>query len=197
MSGIDKMREAKAKEEQPTAPEQSDGFATAADFKNRLKTSTYTLQDGLTIKFRALLPIDRQTFRGSALTAQMIEAGLDYNDQKARAKYVDQIPSLARIELVTEAAKDVIIHAVTEPQFTALPPEKCPPNKVSVLEVSPTEILELDAAIRKFSGGDEEEEIFRSASEADAEDEGESVAGTEDEHADDSTDSEGVQPEPV
>ena len=196
MAGLDKMREAKSGE-QPTAPAQSDGFATAADFKNRLKTSTYTLQDGLTIKYRALLPIDRQTFRGSALSAKMIEAGLDYNDQKARAKYVDQIPSLARIELVTEAAKDAIIHAVTEPQFTALPPEKCPPNKVSVLELSPTEILELDNAIRKFSGGDEEEETFREPSEADAEDEGESVAGSEDEHADDRTDSEGVQSEPV
>ena len=196
MAGLDKMREAKS-DEQPAAPAQSDGFATAADFKNRFKTSTYTLQDGLTIKFRALLPIDRQTFRGSALSAKMIEAGLDYNDQEARAKYVDQIPSLARIELVTEAAKDAIIHAVTEPQFTALPPEKCPPNKVSVLELSPTEILELDGAIRKFSGGDEEEEIFRSTGEADAEDTAGSDAKGEDEHADDSTDSEGVQPEPV
>ena len=145
MPGLDKMRKAKSGE-QPTAPAESDGFATAADFKNRLKTSTYTLQDGLAIKYRALLPIDRQTFRGSALSAKMIEAGLDYNDQKARAKYVNQLPSLARIEIVTEAAKDTIIQAVIEPQFTAVPPEQCPPNKVSVLELSPTEILELDAA---------------------------------------------------
>ena len=196
MPGLDKMREAKSGE-QPTAPAQSDGFATAADFKNRFKTSTYTLQDGLTIKFRELLPIDRQTFSGSALTTKMIEAGLDYNDQKARTKYVDQLPSLARIEIVTEAAKDAIIHAVIEPQFTALPSEQCPPNKVSVLELSPTEILELDAAIRKFSGGDEEEEIFRSASEADAEDTAGSDADGEDEHVDGSTDSGEVRSEPV
>ena len=96
---------------------------------------------------------------------------------------------------MTEAAKDAIIQAVTEPQFTALPPEKCPPNKVSVLELSPTEILELDNAIRKFSGGDEEEEIFREPSETDAEDTGESDATGEDEHVDGGTDSEGVQPE--
>ena len=196
MAGLDKMREAKSGE-QPTAPAQSDGFATAADFKNRLKTSTYTLQDGLAIKYRALLPIDRQTFRGSALSAKMIEAGLDYNDQKARAKYVNQLPSLARIELVTEAAKDTIIQAVIEPQFTAVPPDQCPPNKVSVLELSPTEILELDNAIRKFSGGDEEEEIFREPSEADAEDTGESDADSEDEHVDGGTDGEGVSSEPV
>ena len=196
MPGLDKMREAKSGE-QSTAAAQSDGFATAADFRNRFKTSTFTFQDGLTIKFRALLPIDRQTFNGSALTAKMIEAGLDYNDQKARTKYVDQLPSLARIEIVTEAAKDAIIHAVTEPQFTALPPEQCPPNKVSVLELSPTEILELDAAIRKFSGGDEEEEIFRGTGEANAEDEGESVADGEDEHVDGGADGEGVQSEPV
>ena len=125
----------------------------------------------------------------------MIEAGLDHNDNKARVKYVDELPSLARVEIVTEAAKDAIIHAVTEPQFTAVPPEKCPPNKVSVLELSPTEILELDNAIRKFSGGDEEEEIFREPSETDAEDTGESDATGEDEHVDGGTDSEGVQPE--
>ena len=196
MPGLDKMREAKSGE-QPTAPAQSDGFATAADFKNRFKTSTYTFQDGLTIKFRALLPIDRQIFNGSALTTKMIEAGLDHNDNKARVKYVDQLPSLARIEIVTEAAKDAIIQAVTEPQFTAVPPEKCPPNKVSVLELSPTEILELDNAIRKFSGGDEEEETFREPSETDAEDTGESDAAGEDEHVDGSTDSEGVQSESV
>ena len=196
MPGLDKMRETKS-DEQPTAPAQSDGFATAADFKNRLKTSTYTLQDGLTIKFRALLPIDRQTITGSAVTTKMIEAGLDFNNKKLRPKFVDKLPSLARIEIVTEAAKDTIIQAVIEPQFTAVLPEQCPPNKVSVQDLSPTEILELDAAIRKFSGGDEEEEIFRSASEADAEDTAESDADGEDEHADDSTDGEGVQSEPV
>ena len=60
MPGLDKMREAKS-DEQPTAAAQSDGFATAADFKNRFKTSTYTLSNGLTVEFRALLPIDFQS----------------------------------------------------------------------------------------------------------------------------------------
>ena len=196
MPGLDKMREAKSGE-QPTAPAQSEGFATAADFKNRFKTSTYTLQDGLTIKFRELLPIDRQTITGSAVTTKMIEAGLGFNNKELRVTFVDQLPSLARIEIVTEAAKDTIIQAVIEPEFTAVPPDQCPPNKVSVLELSPTEILELDAAIRKFSGGDEEEEIFRSASEADAEDTAGSDADGEDEHVDGSTDSGEVRSEPV
>ena len=196
MPGLDKMREAKSGE-QPTAAAQSDGLATAADFKNRLKTSTYTLEDGLTIKFRALLPIDRQTITGSAVTTKMIEAGLDFNNQELRVTFVDQLPSLARIEIVIEAAKDTIIQAVIEPQFTAVPPDQCPPNKVSLLELSPTEILELDNAIRKFSGGDKEEEIFRGTGEADAEDEGESVADGEDEHVDGGADGEGVQSEPV
>ena len=128
MPGLDKMREAKSGE-QPAAPAQSDGLATAADFKNRLKTSTYTLEDGLTIKFRALLPIDRQTITGSAVTTKMIEAGLDFNNQELRVTFVDQLPSLARIEIVIEAAKDTIIQAVIEPQFTAVPPEQCPPQK--------------------------------------------------------------------
>ena len=161
MAGLDKMREAKSGE-QPTAPAQSDGFATAADFKNRLKTSTYTLQDGLAIKYRALLPIDRQTIQGICTERENDRSGFGLQRSESYGQqYVNQLPSLARIELVTEAAKDTIIQAVIEPQFTAVPPDQCPPNKVSVLELSPTEILELDNAIRKFSGGDEEEEIFR------------------------------------
>ena len=36
-------------------------FATVKDFMGRFKTSTYMLQDGLTIEYRALLPIDFQT----------------------------------------------------------------------------------------------------------------------------------------
>lgn len=197
MPGLDKMRESKS-EEQSEALESADGFATAAAFKNRFKTGTYTLQDGLTIKFREMLPVDRQTFNGSALTTQMIEARLkDVNDPETRQQYLDSLSSLARIELVTEAAKDVIIQLVIEPQFTALSPEQCPPNKVSILELSPTEILEIDAAIREFSGGGEAEETFREASETDAEDTGESDAGGEAEHADGGTDGEGVSPEPV
>ena len=85
MPGLDKMREAKSGE-QPTALAQSDGFATAADFKNRFKTSTYTLQDGLTIEFRALLPIDFQTFSGSAIRTRMTEGGLNYNDAESKAE---------------------------------------------------------------------------------------------------------------
>ena len=197
MSALDKMREDKAKE-QPTGPASADGFATAADFRNRFKTSTYTLQDGLTIKFREVLPVDRQTFNGSALTTQMIEAGMEnVHDLEVRQQYADNLSSLARIELVTEAAKDMIIQTVIEPQFTALPPEQCPPNKVPIQELSPTEILRLHAAIQEFSGGGEAEEMFRETGETDAEDTAESVAESTDEHADDSTDSEGVRSESV
>lgn len=191
------MRESKSGE-QSEAPASADGFATAADFRNRLKTSTYTLQDGLPIKFREVLPIDRQTFNGSALSTQMIEAGIEnVQDPETRQQYADNLPSLARIELVTEAAKDMIIQAVVEPKFTALPPERCPPDKVSIMELSPTEVLELQAAIQQFSGGAEAEETFREAGETDAEDTAESVAGGADEHADGGTDSEGVSSEPV
>ena len=184
MAGLDKMREAKSGE-QPTAPVQSDGFATAADFKNRFKTSTYTLQDGLTIKFRALLPMDFATFRGSALSARMTEVGLSYTNDEARTEYVEQMPILARTEVVIEAAKQAIIQAVISVQFTAIPPAQCPPNKVSVDVLPPTDVLNLSAAIQKFSGGDEDEETFREPSETDAEDTGESDATGEDEHAQD------------
>ena len=120
MAGLDKMREAKSGE-QPTAPTQSDGFATAADFKNRFKTSTYTLQDGLTIEFRALLPIDFQTFSGSAIRTRMTEGGLNYNDAKARLKYLDTLSVEASNEIVVEAGKQAIVQAAINPKFSALP----------------------------------------------------------------------------
>ena len=196
MPGLDKMREAKSGE-QPTAPAQPDGFATAADFMKNFRTSTYTLSNGLTVEFRALMPVDFQSFRGSALNARMTEAGLDYNEVEIRLEFVDAIPFAAQTEIVIEAAKQAIIQAVISVQFTAIPPAQCPPNKVSVDVLPPTDVLNLSAAIQKFSGGDEDEETFREPSETDAEDTGESDAAGEDEHVDGSTDSEGVQPEPV
>ena len=194
MPGLDKMREAKSGE-QPAAAAQSDGFATAADFKNRFKTSTYTLQDGLTVEFRALMPVDFQTFRGSALNTRMTEAGLNYSSKKARTKFLDQISGAAQLEVVLDAAKQVIIQAVTSVQFTALPPAQCSPDKVSIDVLSPTDILKLSDAIDKFSRGDKEEETFREPSETDAEDTGESDAAGEDEHVDGGADGEGVQSE--
>ena len=196
MPGLDKMREAKSGE-QPTAAAQSDGFATAADFMQGFRTSTYTLSNGMTVEFRALLPIDFQSFRGSALNARMTEAGLNYNKAETRIEFVDEMPFAAQTEIVIEAAKQTIIQAVISVQFTAMPPAQCPPNKVSVDVLPPTDVLNLSAAIQKFSGGDEAEEIFRDASEADAEDTAGADADSEGEHADDSTDSEGVQSESV
>lgn len=198
MPGLDKMREDRSGEATATGEASADGFATAADFRNRFKKSTYTFEDGLTIEFRALKPIDFQTFRGSALTIRMVEAGVKgYNDTKKRQQFSDSLSDLAGLELVTDAAKETIIQAATDPKFTALPPDKCSPEKASIDTLSPTEVWELSDAIKNFSGGDEAEEMFREPGETDAEDTAESVAGGADEHADDSADSEGVQSESV
>ena len=196
MPGLDKMREAKSGE-QSTAAAQSDGLATVADFKNRFKTSTYTLQDGLTIEFRALLPIDFQTFSGSAIRTRMTEGGLNYNDAKARLKYLDTLSVEASNEIVVEAGKQAIVQAAINPKFSALPPSQCSADKVSLDELSPSEIIIFDKAIQDFSGVETEEEIFRGTSETDAEDTAESDAAGTDEHVDGGTDSEGVSPEPV
>ena len=195
MPGMDKMREAKAKE-QPTAPAEAsdDGFATAADFSRRFETSTYTFDDGLTVKYRALTPADDQTLRGSALDLKMTEAGLTDLDGKSKQKFLDGLSSAAQLELVIEGAKMVIIQASLNPKFTGLPPDACPPGKVSVETLTVNEILDWSAAIKKFSGVEQDEETFRESGEADAEDTGESVSDGETEHADDSTDSEGVSP---
>ena len=196
MAAMDKMREAKAKEEQPTAPAES-GIATAVDFNRRSKTSTYTFDDGLTVEFRALTPADDQTLRGTALDLKMTEAGLTDLDSKSKQKFLDGLSSAAQLELILEGAKMVIIQASVNPKFTGLPEHACPPGKASVESLTANEILDWSAVIKKFSGVEEDEETFRGDSETDAEDTGESVAGSETEHADDSTDGEGVQSEPV
>ena len=94
----------KSKEEQSTATAESDGFATAADFMSRFKTSTYTFDDGLTVEFRALKPADDQTLRGSALDGKMTEAGLTKFDNKSKQTFLDGLSSAARIEVVIEGA---------------------------------------------------------------------------------------------
>ena len=198
MSAMDKMREAKAKE-QATAPAEAsgDGVATAADFSRRFETSTFTFENGLTVKYRALTPADDQTLRGTALDLKMTEAGLTDLDGKSKQKFLDGLSSAAQLELVIEGAKMVIIQASVSPKFTGLPEDSCPPGKVSVERLTVNEILDWSAAIKKFSGVEADEETFRGDSETDAEDTGESMAESETEHADDSADSEGVQSEPV
>ena len=99
---------------------------------------------------------------------------------------------------MVEAAKDAIIQAAVNPKFTAFSPEKCPEDRVSVDELSPSEILVFNDAIYRLSGGDLAEETFRESSEADTMDRpDEADADSESEYADDSVDSEGVQSEPV
>ena len=196
MPGLDKMREAKSGE-QSEAPASADGFATAADFRNRFKTSTYTLQDGLTIEFRALLPIDFQTFSGSAIRTRMTEGGLNYNDEKARLKYLDTLSVEASNEIIVEAGKQSIAQAALNPKFSALPPSQCPADKVSLDELSPSEIIMFDKAIQDFSGVKQDEEMFREDSKTDAADTAEPEPTSENEHADGGTDGEGVPPESV
>ena len=205
MAGMDKMRERAAKEQQATAPAETsdnDGIATAAAFQGRFKTSTFTFVreetgEPVTVKFRALTPADDQSLRGSAVDLKMTEAGITDLDMKSKQKFLDGLSSAAQLELVIEGAKAVIIQASVRPKFTGLPEDACPPGKASVESLTPNEILDWAAAIKTFSGVDEDEETFRGDSEADAEDAGAAVAGAEAEHADDSPDSEGVPSEPV
>lgn len=176
--------------------------SAASAFKNRFKTNTYRLQDGLVIKYRALLPIDWQSFRGAALSAQMIADGFTLNetqDMAKREEHAASLPRIMRAELMVEAAREAVIHACLSPKFTALPPEDCPDDKVSIDDaLSPTEILLLNDEIYRFSGGSLEDEIFQEAGETNGvEGQSEADANGTGEHADDSLDSEGVQAESV
>lgn len=185
-------------------PKQTPDFdvSSASAFKNRLKTNTYRLQDGLVIKYRALLPIDWQSFRGAALSAQMIEDGFTLNETQDFAKreaHAESLPRLVRSELMIDAAREAVIHASISPKFTALPPEECPDNKVSIDDaLSPTEILLLNDEIYRFSGGSLEDDIFQEAGETDGvEGQVEADAASESQYADDSTNGEGVRAEPA
>lgn len=192
MSGLDKMRVSGSEGQSAASVEgrsQSSGFATAEDFNNRFKTFSYTIPStGLTIECRALLPIDFQTFGGSAIRRRMTEAGLDYHDDEARLSYTDGLSVEASNEIVVEAAKQSVIHSAQRPKFTALPVSECSAGMASIDGLSPSEIVLIDKAIQDFSGVEKDEEMFRGDSESDAEDGSGSVAGGTDEHAEDRTD---------
>ena len=170
----------------------NNGVSVASDFRNRLKKDVYHLGDGLSIEYRALLPIDFQTFRGSALSARMMEDGFTLNktqDITHRERYAESLPRLVRSQLMIEAARDAIIHSAVNPKFSGLPPDECPANQVSIDELTPTEALVLNDKIYQLSGGDLAEDAFREAGQADGvegSDEGDAV--TTEEHADDSPD---------
>ena len=180
------MREAKAKAQQVT--EQAD------------ELGTYTIMDGDdagdTVKFRALIPADDQALRNSALDLNMTEAGLDVSAE-SKTELLATLSPAGQLEVVLEGARTVIVQASVLPKYTALPAYACPPSKKPVEKLSVDDTLNFAKAIKDFSGVEEDEETFRGDSETDAEDTGESVAGTETEHADDSADSEGVRSEPV
>ena len=95
----------------------------------------------------------------------MTEAGLNYNDLKARVEYLDALSVEASNEIMLEGARQAVVQAALDPKFSALPPEQCPPGKVSLDNLSPSEIILFDKAIQDFSGVEQDEETFRESGE--------------------------------
>ena len=182
------------------AHDASSVYATVADFMTGIRKSSFTLSDEKTIEFRALKPLDCQNFMGSSLSASMTEAGIaakKVRSIKARDNYILSLSVTAQEEIVIESARQVIVEASVSPEFSMLPIEKCPTNKVPVKVLSRDDTYNLRDAIEAFSGVKKAEEEFREDGGADAEEAGSTDAEGTGEPADDSTDGEGVRTKSV
>ena len=156
----------------------------------------YVLNDGkfegCPVQYRALLSIDHQMLRGSPITARMVALGKDSRDNKEYDKFLTGLSSLEINRIYTEAAKLMVIEAVEKPMLTDAPSERCPPNRISIQDISVTDILNLRLAIERLSGVSEKEETFPEADETDTADADESESSGTVESDDSGADSEGV-----
>ena len=211
MNSYDKMRAGKkAQDKAENASAAADVCRPGEDLQpsppagDRPLRSSFELPNGQVIEFRALRPMDFQIFQGAALDDKMTELGLDTQDTELRSDFYTGLTYAERMEILIESAKVLVVQAVTRPKLTVF--EAGHPKrdvrfqrsegKVSINDaLTPTDILSLNDAIKEFSGVHEEEEMFREASEADAENGDESDAPGSAEHADGSVDGAGVQPE--
>ena len=147
---------------------------------------------GCPVQYRALLSIDHQMLRGSPVTRRMVELGKDSRDIEEQDKFLASLSAEEINRIYTESAKLMVIEAVEKPMLTNAPSERCPPNRISIQDISLTDILNLRLEIERLSGVSEKEETFPEADEADSADTDESESGSTVEPNDSGVDSEGV-----
>ena len=147
---------------------------------------------GCPVQYRALLSIDHQMLRGSPVTRRMVELGKDSRDIEEQDKFLASLSAEEINRIYTESAKLMVIEAVEKPMLTNAPSERCPPNRISIHDISLTDILNLRLEIERLSGVSEKEETFPEADETDSADTDESESGGTVEPDDSGLDSEGV-----
>ena len=147
---------------------------------------------GCPVQYRALLSIDHQMLRASPVTRQMIKLGKKTGDAKEYEKFLVGFSDSEINQIYEESAKLMVIAAVEKPILTNAPPERCPPNQISIQDISLADILNIRIGIERLSGVSEKEETFPEADETDSADTDESESGSTVESDDSSADSEGV-----
>ena len=95
-------------------------------------------------------------------------------------------------QIYAESARLMVIEAVEKPILTNAPPERCPPNQISIQDISLADILNIRVGIERLSGVSEKEETFPEADETDSADADESESSGTVESDDSGADSEGV-----
>ena len=172
-----------------------DGFLVGVKVPERKATQGYyVLLDGkfagCRILYRALLPIDYLMLKDTPITTRMTRIGLDSRNTKQLDTYLQSLSGLEINRIYTESSKLIVIEAIEKPVLTDAPPERCPPNQISIHDLSLTDILSIRRGIEDLSGVQQQEATFRAADAEDNADSGEPESGGEVESDDVAPDSE-------
>ena len=168
--------------EQPSDPNivfDDDGFLVGVKAQEtEVKRGYYVLTSGkfkgCPIQYRSLLAIDHLMLKESPITNRMTLLGLDIRNREAANKYLQSLSNIEIHRISIESSKLIVIEAVEKPVLTDAPSERCPPNRISIHDLSLTDIMSIRTGIEDLSGVNEQEETFREADEAGASDRGES-----------------------
>ena len=172
-----------------------DGFLVGVKVREtEIARGYYVLMDGkfagCPVQYRALLPIDYLMLKDSPVTTRMTLMGLDSRNKAQADTYLQNLSSLEVNRIYTESSKMIVVEAVEKPVLTDAPPEQCPPNRISIHDLSLTDIMSIRRGIEELSGVADKEATFREADAEDNADGGESESSGEAEPDDTASDGE-------
>lgn len=181
------LQEIKELPDQPTDENivfDDDGFLVGVKVPDKqVERGYYVLLDGkfagCPILYRALLPIDYMMLKDTPITTRMTLIGLDSRNTEQSNAYLKTLSSLEINRIYSESSKLIVVEAVEKPVLTDAPPERCPPNQISIHDLSLTDILTIRRGIEALSGVQQQEATFREADAEDNADSGEPESGGE------------------
>ena len=132
----------------------NNGYASAEDFLKDYKTSSFTLRDGRKIELQGLDPGDFIPIDGSPIRVMMTAAGLDFEDEKIRKKFIGDMTIEQRAELLDRHlvnVRRVVVKSVISLVFSLKLQHECGKGVVSIERLSDDDLLSIWDAIRKLS----------------------------------------------